>query len=114
MLPLIHQTTTPCSLLAIENQPVTMLKCMCNNVIQLQFNSFLPASLPFLEVGSSDATLTGSLPRGSDVYSDPIPINLTNGFPFSNSSESVIYVSLLQYSLCIEMYIMNAYPTGQC
>jgi hypothetical protein len=28
------------------------------------------------------------------VYSDPIPINLPDGFPFSNSSESVVYVSV--------------------
>ncbi|CAI8006660.1 hypothetical protein GBAR_LOCUS4841 [Geodia barretti] len=52
-------------------------------------------SLEFLELGSSSANLTGSLPRGDEVNSDPI--SLPNGFPFSNETESVVFVNVNGY-----------------
>ena len=41
-----------------------------------------PSLLEFLELDSSFANLTGSLPRGNGVNSDPISISLPNGFLF--------------------------------
>ena len=55
--------------------------------------SYSLSSLEFLEFGSSSANLTGLLLSGNVVNSDPIPISLPNGFPFSNETESVVYVS---------------------
>ena len=56
-------------------------------------------SLEFLELGSSSANLTGSLPRGDEVNSDPI--SLPYGFPFSNETESVVFVSFFTVVLTI-------------
>ncbi|CAI8043877.1 hypothetical protein GBAR_LOCUS24357, partial [Geodia barretti] len=53
--------------------------------------SYSLSSLEFLEFGSSSANITGLLLLGNAVNSDPIPISLPNGFPFSNESESVVY-----------------------
>ncbi|CAI8017308.1 hypothetical protein GBAR_LOCUS10528 [Geodia barretti] len=54
--------------------------------------SYSRSTVEFLEFGSSAAILSGSLPRGDDVNSDPIPI--PNGFPFSNETESVVFVNV--------------------
>ena len=61
--------------------------------------SYSLSSLEFLELGSSSANLTGSLPQGNGVNSDPIPISLPNGFPFSNETESTVFVSFTNLAL---------------
>lgn len=54
--------------------------------------------LPFLSLGTTSGVTTHQLARGDDAHSPAI--NISGGFPFANSTETVVYVSL-QVHLCM-------------
>ena len=83
------------------SQLVPHMQCVCTTQPFISF--LLPCCtnavyLPFLSLGTTSGVTTHQLARGDDAHSPPI--NISGGFPFANSTETVVYVSL-QVHLCM-------------
>lgn len=72
-----------------------------NYFTECAISGHICTALQFLELGGNGAVLSGSLPRGDSVLSDPIPINPPTGLPFSTGNESIVHVSQPGYTILI-------------
>jgi len=57
----------------------------------------LAAHLQFLSLRTTSGVTTQMLNRGDDEYSSPI--NIPGGFPFANSTETVVHVRVVLYAI---------------